>query len=641
MRVKRASAIRAMTMLLTGAAVLLGPARAQYVLADDLGLTQQLLGIDDAEFTPDGRYLVARDNTASTSARIYDAATGAFVTAVFPSVVGSFSGTAQDAVVTTNDVAVVSGSRLMFLDLTQPSIPLIADHDVGFEPRDLALTPDGSLVVVRGGQTVGAFVGGLFVFDVATGGLLAQYPGEPIDYPSFPSFDVDSVVATDEHAVCTSFVQGPFGPATRVVVWDLRPAGGGPPVVAFETDSSNDQLGPPHDVALTPDGQFAAVRSELAVALYRLDHQSSTQVWARRLWGSPGPMGNAALDSIEVTADRVATISRWSNGGFGAQLDVFDLAGTQYHDIMLGDPHDLATTPDGALLVVRTSVFVHLYDLVTLPAGSVIGPIDSQPQASTHASFGAGLDSVAVDAERAVTVARNGPASDVMIWDLTGAQLDLIDSHVLDAPVVDVDLTPDGTKAVVSGLSQFDVYDLRTGARLLTHQPSGGSVFPWCDGVAVRDDRASAFGYVAGNFAGWLSIVDLFDAPQSYCSSSPNSTGAAATIFATGSARVSANDLDLWSIDLPAGSPGGFAYSDQQAALPFGNGTLCLGGSLFRLPPVLVGGDGTAFFSLDYGQLPGAGAIQPGSTWNFQFLVRDTVGAGFDTSDGVAIDFVP
>ena len=212
----------------------------QFVLDDDVGQhAPQILGIDDAEFTPDGRYLVARDNTASTSARIYDAATGAYVTTVFPSVQGSFSGIAQDAVVTTNDVAIVSGSRLMFLDLTQPTLPLLADFDVGDDPRDLALTPDGSLVVVRGGRTTAAATGGLFVFDVASATQLAQHAGEPIDYPNgFPSFDVDSVVATDEHAVCTSFVQGPNGPVTRVVVWDLRPVGGGAPTVVFETTNA-------------------------------------------------------------------------------------------------------------------------------------------------------------------------------------------------------------------------------------------------------------------------------------------------------------------------------------------------------------------------------------------------------------------
>ena len=151
--------MRASMFPLLGIAILSSPAvtLGQFVLEDDVvgQHLQQILGIDDAEFTPDGRYLVARDNTSATSARIYDAATGAFVTAVFPSVQGSFSGVAQDAVVTTNDVAVVSGSRLMFLDLTQPTIPLLADYDVGDEPRDLALTPDGSLVVVRGGRTVG------------------------------------------------------------------------------------------------------------------------------------------------------------------------------------------------------------------------------------------------------------------------------------------------------------------------------------------------------------------------------------------------------------------------------------------------------------------------------------------------------
>ena len=464
---------------------------------------------------------------------------------------------------------------------------------------------------------------------------------KPIDYPNgFPSFDVDSVVATDEHAVCTSFVQGPNGPATRVVVWDLRPAGGGLPTVVFETTNATDQLGPPHDVALTPDGSHAAVRSELAVALYKLDHQNSTQVWARRLWGQPGPLGNAPLDSIEATNDRIATISRWSNGGFGAQLDVFDLVGTPYFDITLGDPHDLATTPDGSRLVMRTSTAAYLYDLAALPAGNQLTPLDQAPQASTSASFGAGLDSVAVHVDRAITVARVGPTSDVRLWNIESDQLEEIAAHPFADQVVDVELTADGTKAVVSGLGGYEIYDMRTGAVLLSHA-IGGTVYPWCDGVAVSSDRACAFGYVYGNFGGWLSIADLFEQPTSYCSSSPNSSGAAATVFATGSARVAANDLDLWSIGLPAGMPGAFFYAAQQASVPFGNGTLCLGGALFRLPTTSANSSGAASFNVDYAQLPGAGAIQPGTTWNFQFLVRDSIGAGFDTSDGLSVDFIP
>ena len=92
---------------------------------------------------------------------------------------------------------------------------------------------------------------------------------------------------------------------------------------------------------------FAAVRSELSVGLYRLDGAATSQVWHKRLYGAPGAVGGSALDSIEASADRIATISRLSNAGQGAQLDVFDLAGNQWYAPMLGEPHDLQITPDG------------------------------------------------------------------------------------------------------------------------------------------------------------------------------------------------------------------------------------------------------------------------------------------------------
>ena len=41
-----------------------------------------------------------------------------------------------------------------------------------------------------------------------------------------------------------------------------------------------------------------------------------------------------------------ATISRDTNGGFAAQVDLFDIQGNQRFDDIPGDPHDLQITPD-------------------------------------------------------------------------------------------------------------------------------------------------------------------------------------------------------------------------------------------------------------------------------------------------------
>ena len=63
---------------------------------------------------------------------------------------------------------------------------------------------------------------------------------------------------------------------------------------------------------------------------------------------------------------------------------------------------------------------------------------------------------------------------------------------------------------------------------------------------------------------------------QNFCSSTPNSTGSPALISATGSDSVSANDIVLFAQPVP-NQPGIFFYGPEQIAVPFGNGTLCVG----------------------------------------------------------------
>lgn len=125
-----------------------------------------------------------------------------------------------------------------------------------------------------------------------------------------------------------------------------------------------------------------------------------------------------------------------------------------------------------------------------------------------------------------------------------------------------------------------------------------------------------------------------------FCVSAPNSTGSAARASATGSTSVAANDLTLRAGPLPDGF-GFFFYGSAQAApSPTGNGTLCLGGSLFRSPVASATGLLLAV-ELDLATAP-ASAITAGSTWHFQGIFRDATagGAGFDLSNGVALTFL-
>ncbi len=84
-----------------------------------------------------------------------------------------------------------------------------------------------------------------------------------------------------------------------------------------------------------------------------------------------------------------------------------------------------------------------------------------------------------------------------------------------------------------------------------------------------------------------------------------------------------------------------FLYGTEATKQPFGNGFQCVGGSTWRLGPVIVGGGGAATFAVDYNTLPNPGGIQPGETWYWQFVYRDPVGGGtgWNSSDGLRATF--
>jgi len=614
-----------------------GPVLAQHVVATD---TVNLLGIDDAEFTPDGRFVVGRDNTILTSSLVYDALTGAKVFS-YISTGSTVSGACEDAVVTTDDRAVVIGSSVMILDLNNlgPGVPM-AEHMVGQFPRDLALTPDGTIVAVRGGETVMGSPGGQFLFDMASGALLAKGPGKPAAWNA-TAFGVDSVVVDDEHAVFTSMVAGP---ATRVTVWELHPSGGGPPAVVFETTGALDQAGIPHDIAMMPDGQHVAVRSDIALGLYRLDGVNTQQVWVTGLKGDPGPFGGSAMDSLEVTNHRIATLSRRSNQGTGAQIDLFALDGAHRYALLKGDPHDLAITPSGTRAVIRTHNHVYLFDIRSLPTTEFILPLDETKFVGTHTSWDAGLDSIVANDTRVVGLSRDLNDTRLRVWDITDDTLDKVFSHLHPDKPVDLDITPDGTRVVLGAWTSLLVVDLRTNQIVLDFDSANAAgATPWCDGVAVRDDHAVAFGVGAINGFGWFTLIDLFDQPNRFCTSTRNSTGQASSLVVSGSGSFAANDLVLWATGLPSKEMGIFFYADGQTSLPIGDGFLCLAGQVARFPVQVIPKSGLATLPIDNGNLPlGGGALFAGSSWGFQFMYRDTskpASTGFNLSDAVTVDF--
>ena len=126
-----------------------------------------------------------------------------------------------------------------------------------------------------------------------------------------------------------------------------------------------------------------------------------------------------------------------------------------------------------------------------------------------------------------------------------------------------------------------------------------------------------------------------------YCTTSANSAGVGAVMSTSGSTSISANDLVLLATAAPPGQFGLFFFGNGQQSVPLGDGTLCVGGTLYRLPVVTVDGGGTASFPLDLTNLPGSQTIAPGDIKNFQFWFRDPGfgSAGYNTSDAIAVKF--
>jgi hypothetical protein len=183
---------------------------------------------------------------------------------------------------------------------------------------------------------------------------------------------------------------------------------------------------------------------------------------------------------------------------------------------------------------------------------------------------------------------------------------------------------------------------------------------PWSDSYAAVSESAPGSFEVAGSTQGDLfggpangiskTFVAHFEAcgfgpPTSYCPGSLNSTGTAALLADQGSTSIVLNDLRFTVVGGPPGEKGVVIVGTHQAQVPFGNGTLCLGGSVQRiLPAVTLSAEGKGIHQVDFEDPSQPTAqITPGSTWYFQFWYRDSAaGIGdFNLSNGLSATFCP
>jgi hypothetical protein len=129
-----------------------------------------------------------------------------------------------------------------------------------------------------------------------------------------------------------------------------------------------------------------------------------------------------------------------------------------------------------------------------------------------------------------------------------------------------------------------------------------------------------------------------------YCLSTVNSTGAASTISASGSASIAANDLVLSADGLPS-QPGIFIAGPGQAQLPFFNGFLCVAQmGLQRFDDTTAPAGGVISEAVDFAtSAPGGLNVMAGSNYYFQRWNRDPAAGGGNAnfSDGIEILIEP
>lgn len=125
-----------------------------------------------------------------------------------------------------------------------------------------------------------------------------------------------------------------------------------------------------------------------------------------------------------------------------------------------------------------------------------------------------------------------------------------------------------------------------------------------------------------------------------------NSTGAGASIDATGTASVAADDLSLGATGLAPGALAlvitGDARAGGGAGVLLGDGLLCVGGTIQRLRAAVA--DGAGSVTVGQGLVAQAG-IAAGETRHFQWWYRDVTaspcGASYNLTNATSVTFVP
>lgn len=214
------------------------------------------------------------------------------------------------------------------------------------------------------------------------------------------------------------------------------------------------------------------------------------------------------------------------------------------------------------------------------------------------------------------------------ILNITGSAFDPTDNEIW---FTQANAGGDGTPVKVTGLTS-------NGTSLSAPIPLGA-------GPGDILVRRNGLGHFALSNAMPLDIQPC-SAPASYCTSLVNSSGLPAMIDSANTPQIGQNNLILIGESLPANKVGLFFYGPNQANSAFGDGRLCIGGAITRLPAQLTDIVGFVDRQLDFTSSPftsGNGQAIAGGTMNFQFWYRDPGfgTSGFNTTNGLSVTFCP
>ena len=223
------------------------------------------------------------------------------------------------------------------------------------------------------------------------------------------------------------------------------------------------------DIVITPNGRVAAVRTASTLQFY--DMLTAGQLATFAMGGAAGS------DWVAATDRRVVALG-------GGQVRIYDVTVSPPALLLahaaVGGGEDLEITPDGRMAVVRTGNTVQFFEL----------------EGATHVlqtpmpGPGLGADWVAVTNERAVVLG----SGVVHVFDLTASPVPvrILAHNSVGVGLEDLEITPDGTTAVVSTVSTVQFFDIITPAHLLTSaHPAAPSGSDW---IATTNRRAVSLG---------------------------------------------------------------------------------------------------------------------------------------------------